>query len=814
MSKTTTVTGTGSAGERYTLTYTGADNITVSNSTFNISSLWPTVTAKITGMPTSYGGTYGWAESYLKFNTDSIRDYVLNTYDDNESWSNGATKTLVVGYNTTATLNTSSFFNSSNPTTKSVIVSYDNSIRCSFGTEYGGGRTGSAGHWYPSSTALSLGQTITLNAPPTFNNSEIQLNTDKAYAGLTTATVTVSNLSAKYGGNIVDVVLTIGNQTATRTTDGDLSINLNAVGMFPVTLVATDSRGQSTTQSLGTIVVNQYVAPQVYFTLQRTTQSGVIDENGAYALVTARFIYIDSATNLLEPIVKIDDSTTTTTWYMDSNLSTAVDWSDTSAMHSPQTLYTLIGTFETYTTYQIGITPRDNIETGLESVEMLSGNFIENDTNTINVTLKYKNNQNLYDSLYPVVYIKDVVYNQNNLSPTINNIIYPHIHLSATNIGDALIEINDRIAQCGRVFDKLEFGINKDINILDSQNRQITLENYIIGNIIYAKAFKKYYMLLYSVTYNNTVLLVSNDGISWTKRDELSTIIMTDIKCNSTSLYYLGYTLSNRTVTVWKASDDALHNISSIYNVGTMTALPTTKANLQSNVATAFDLDDNSIVIYSKLNYVIKGYRIDKDGSVITSSPISIENIFIQGNGKYCVQHLRPGEYVIYNNNGSNVAQYVAVLSDSYINNNIFETSTDNIAYISEPMIDGSLLVVKYKTSGVITLYKYFVEKGSYFTPTVIATYQNNKTLYLKPFVQESGGGININCVVNIGYSPDINNTSDDYFTKDISDISFDVFNSSNLYSQTNAFRALNTLYIFNDDASSSTGLYYSQIKM
>ena len=156
----------------------------------------------------------------------------------------------------------------------------------------------------------------------------------------------------------------------------------------------------------------------------------------------------------------------------------------------------------------------------------------------------------------------------------------------------------------------------------------------------------------------------------------------------------------------------------------------------------------------------------------------------------------------------------IAIILVSNVSNNIFETSTDNIAYVSGLMMDGSVLVIKYKSSGIITFYKYFIEKGSYFTPTVIATYENNKTLYLRPFIQESGGGMNINCITNIGYSPNVSSASDDYFTKAISNIEFNIFNSSNLYSQTNAFRALNTLYIYNDDDSSSTGLYYSQIKM
>lgn len=814
MSKTKTVTGKGSGNETYTLNFTGADNLNVSGSTFNISSLWPaTVTAKITGMATSYGTCYGWGEAYLYFNTTSYRDYVPNTSDENVAWTNGATKTLTYGANKAATLNTSSFFNSNNPTAKSVTVNYTATYRGSYYTANGGGRPGTSGSWNATNQTLTLGQTITLKAPPTFSVSAIKLNTKKAYANLTKATVTVSSLSAKYGGNISSVVLTIGNQKATRTTNGDLSINLNAVGTFPVTVVTTDSRGQSTTQSLGNLTVEEYVAPEVYFSLQRTTQSGVIDENGAYALITARFNYTNNATNLLEPTVKVDNSAITPTWYTDNRLSTPVNWSDTSSMSSPQTLYTLIGTFDTYTTYQIGITPRDGVDTGLEVTEILSGNFIESDFNTINIALKYKTNQNSYESLYPIVQINNIIYNRNNLSPTFNNIIYPHINLSATNISDALTEIDNKIAQCGRVFNKLEFGANKNINVLDYQNRQVTLSDYIIGKILYAPVFKKYYMLLYSVTYNNTILLTSADGLSWTKYDELNTAVITDMNCNSTSIYYLGYTISNRTVTMWKASDDTLHNLTTIYNVGTVSALPTSKADIQSNIATAFNLDDNSIIVYSKLNYTIQCYRINKDGTVITT-PISIANVLIQGNGKYNIQHLRTGEYIIYNNSNSNIAQYVAILSDSYISNNIFETSTDNIAYVSGLMIDGSVLVIKYKSSGIITLYKYFIEKGSYFTPTVITTYENNKTLYLKPFIQESGGGMNINCITNIGYSPNVNNASDDYFTKAISNIEFDIFNSSNLYSQTNAFRALNTLYIYNDDASSSTGLYYSQIKM
>lgn len=285
-----------------------------------------------------------------------------------------------------ASISTSSVFNSSNSTSITATIGAYNSF-LSFSSSYNGSDLCS-GYQY-SGTGSSWGNlfTVTLDAPPTFNSTQVSFINDydgDAYVGLTTAKVTLSSLSAKYGGTISSATLTIGNQTATRTSNGVLSILLDSAGMFTPTVTVTDSRGQVTTKTLNPIVVKSYVAPSMGFSVERTDSSGVENDEGECAVVEANIDWTDAVATLTAPTVVVRDPngipvSAIISWYKDGALTTAIsDWSTITSSDMP--IYCLIDNanhdaLNTQYSYQITLTPNDSLGSGLPITQTIGSAF-------------------------------------------------------------------------------------------------------------------------------------------------------------------------------------------------------------------------------------------------------------------------------------------------------------------------------------------------------------------------------------------------------------------------------------------------------
>ena len=274
---------------------------------------------------------------------------------------------------------TSNFFNSNNPTVRTlnarVIVGANSDLVL---TQSG---TGTQYIAYTTADQTLTSVNITLDAPPTFDNTSITFDTPYVYTGLTTASVTVSNSTAYYGGSISDVTLQIGTATDTISGDGTLSILLDTVGTFTPTVTVTDSRGQVKTTSLDPITVSGYNAPTVNFTAERTTSTGTPDDEGTYATLDATFIFTDVVADLIAPSVVATDeqgtqTTPTVTWYSsrasDGTLSGSVTWDNLS---SGDTVYGLVPNLNTQYSYQISVRPRDTKGTGTAIVQTVAPAF-------------------------------------------------------------------------------------------------------------------------------------------------------------------------------------------------------------------------------------------------------------------------------------------------------------------------------------------------------------------------------------------------------------------------------------------------------
>lgn len=342
--------------------------------------------------PSSGYGKYntsadGRARLYQKF---YFKFYINDTYIRRARYTNYSMSYTAVSANVEAPIprtnywwNTevkpSDYFNSSNKTTSSVPISYTlEEFHCETLTS----EVTTVARIYSNTESGALGTiNLRLDVPPTFDNTALSIDTATAYTNITTASVTVSNATAYYGGDIASVTLTIGNQTATANGNGTLSILLNAGGAFTPTITVTDSRGQTSTKTLDPITVNVYTAPSVSFAVERTTATGAPEDEGAYATVDATLTFADVIADAIAPTVIVTDedgvqTTPTVTWYSsratDGTLSGSVTWANLS---SGDIVYGLIPNLNTEFSWQIAITPRDTEGTGTAISQTLAGAF-------------------------------------------------------------------------------------------------------------------------------------------------------------------------------------------------------------------------------------------------------------------------------------------------------------------------------------------------------------------------------------------------------------------------------------------------------
>lgn len=219
--------------------------------------------------------------------------------------------------------------------------------------------------------------TFTLNAPPTFTTSDLSFTKNYRqsdsgiYRGYSSASVDVSNLSAKYGGDISSVVFKIANKTVSGTSNGTYTINLDGntqLGTYTPTVTVTDSRGQTKTQSLAAVTILDYSAPVISETsVIRADSTGAPADEDNYALITTKITWLDFLEALKQPTVTYVDQngntqTASVTWYTDSALQNQVQsWSN---LTSPVTLYGLTGGLNYLYAYPITIKPEDTRSAG------------------------------------------------------------------------------------------------------------------------------------------------------------------------------------------------------------------------------------------------------------------------------------------------------------------------------------------------------------------------------------------------------------------------------------------------------------------
>lgn len=390
MAITTIPMSTGSYGDdaNYYLDYT-PPTLKVNAGTLTLPV--PTAKAKATSLYSSTANKWRLeVDIWYKSGSSSYPDYCAANGKTGTVTNNAAYATLSSwSWVKSRVLNTSQIFNSSNSTSRV----YSMPVACwgAYAENVGGGTE----YYRPKKYGVNIGTLkIELDVPPTFSNGAMSFDTnfDAPYAGLTTASVDISNITAYYGGYITKATLKIGNQTAELTgsstsilSSGTLSILLDAVGTFTPTITVTDSRGQTKTVSLEAITVKGYSAPQVSINeVLRTDENGLGNDEGKCAVVTATFTWTSAITDLDEPTLvatELDDTLvqTETKWYTDRALQDEITvWSEVSNMP----VYAFIGNtntppdpFDTQDSFNITITPNDEQGTGTPVTATLGSAF-------------------------------------------------------------------------------------------------------------------------------------------------------------------------------------------------------------------------------------------------------------------------------------------------------------------------------------------------------------------------------------------------------------------------------------------------------
>ena len=371
VSKTFTENQESSNKSTWTVSVTGTNQMVSGNFTPTL----PTVTAKYVNsgksqgmvnleMSYSVGSSYG---GYVYYDKQSSAQSLVKM-------TSGTPYSIPKTGGSMSSITLSNLFKASNKTVRTVnLTASAPSIYLA--------SDASSGKWnsYTNGSTVSFGTvaSITLDVPPTATVSNLSIDTPYIFTGLTTASVTVSNSAAYYGGDVTDVTLMIGNQSDSLSGDGTLSILLDTAGTFTPTVIVTDSRGQTKSYQLDPITVNAYTAPTVSFDVDRTNSSGQPDDEGTYCLMAATLTFTDVIATALAPSVVATDetgtqTTPTVTWYTDDTLTTTVTWS---SLSSGDTVYGMFSGVNTQYSYQVSVTPRDSEGTGDAIVQTISSAF-------------------------------------------------------------------------------------------------------------------------------------------------------------------------------------------------------------------------------------------------------------------------------------------------------------------------------------------------------------------------------------------------------------------------------------------------------
>lgn len=275
VTKTVTEDTYSSYKSTWTVKATG-QNVQATGTTISFPALTIKATYVYSGKSMAYSSI--WGDIFINGASAGDRYYYRGTEGSTQDVISTVSGTeYTIPYNSGSTsIATSSIFNSSNPTTRTVDVTASLDLHlasCATGnTKFNS---------YAHEVSFGTVGTVTLGAPPTFDVSALGKDTAGYYKDATVVSVTVSNAQAKYGGGISSVVFNVGDQSTGAPSAGTFYIRLGAVGTFTPSVTVTDTRGQASTKQLPTITVG-YAPPSCTPTV--STSAPYINNYSAYSV--------------------------------------------------------------------------------------------------------------------------------------------------------------------------------------------------------------------------------------------------------------------------------------------------------------------------------------------------------------------------------------------------------------------------------------------------------------------------------------------------------------------------------------------------
>lgn len=385
------------SGMSWTVDFTMSDiSVSENQFEFRVPSDCPVVYAKYV----CSGKSAAYINTWFGIKTSSATIYNNCWYHENGAWASGAQKQLVdTRIPSTKTLNTSDYFGVFNKTTKIApmfLYFSEGEVDAGVGTdpEY----PFDIQYYNEDEIILNDIARLILDAPPSATVADITKNTSGFYAGITTVSVSISNLTAYYGGDFTTtteypagVKFEIGNQSDERHDNGTLSIALDSAGTFTPKVTVTDSRGQTYVKTFDPITVQEYNPTTNITTLLRVNATGEPEDDpapghfsdeGTNAVVACVFDYPIIASNYMKrPVVKINGQSPTntvnwyTSWTENGGFSGQVSFSSYNPTR-PVTLYGKItDTLETDQSYEISVACNTTLGIGSTDAQTLPQAF-------------------------------------------------------------------------------------------------------------------------------------------------------------------------------------------------------------------------------------------------------------------------------------------------------------------------------------------------------------------------------------------------------------------------------------------------------
>ena len=394
LTKTFTENESSSYKATWSVSITG-QNITVSSDSFTV----PTPTAK--AKYTYAGKTLGEVllDVCVGSRYASYKDYGHRfAYQKYGSMSSGTTYSIPLTEKDNLNFSLGEFFDQTNKSSRTanyVAYSYGDGATVVLGSAKGDWVTQRNYYRLPNGSSIQWGAigTVTIDVPPAVTLGTPTYSQPQ-YTGIGVYSVPITKAQAYYHGDVSSVTLTVGVDSVTQTyseetiTNKVISLTPSVAGTYTPTITVTDSRGQTTTESLPSITVNAYNVPSVNFDVYRTNSSGIKDDEGHYGLIEVTANYTSGATHLVEPTVEIDGTDVTdiigasVTWYSASPFTSATEISDWEDVADGATVYGLIDAnyassniFSESTSYQVTLIAEDGYNQSQPITQTLSTAF-------------------------------------------------------------------------------------------------------------------------------------------------------------------------------------------------------------------------------------------------------------------------------------------------------------------------------------------------------------------------------------------------------------------------------------------------------